>query len=294
MAHLLPNPFRLVQIVVKAIADRCHCLHIPLQKPAGQDMTAAVPVKNHDPLQSPEIVQLFQAEFAFGRTVRIGAVKIQRLRHTGKGPRREQPVAHCLVIFIDPPLPEGIARHILPADQFGAGHPAGVGIPVPQGKQGLFIHFQSLIRQLPGRIKVLRKHGRFQHGTHTDPSPAFHCRPVENFQHLGMDPVVAVHKAQPLPFCQRQGMVPCGGLALVFLMDGHYPGIPGGILLADGTAAIGTAIVHQNHLNIGKGLRQDAVHTLSQVAFRPVNRDDHTDFRHQPVSPSTYRFIRSL
>ena len=60
-----------------------------------------------------------------------------------------------------------------------------------------------------------------------------------------------------------------GGLLYTFFLCG--------IFVADGSAGIGGAIVHQQDLKIPVGLVQDAVHTPPEIGFHIVERDNDTD-----------------
>ena len=63
-------------------------------------------------------------------------------------------------------------------------------------------------------------------------------------------------------------------------MQDSDPAVPPRKFIAESPAAVGTAVVHKNQLNVLKGLGQNAVHTSAKQFFRIVNWDDDTDNRH--------------
>ena len=175
---------------------------------------------------------------------------------------------------------EGVAFHALPADQLGAGHPAGIQIPIMQLRQRFFVHGQKLIGKVHALFIALRLLRRFQKTAHTDPRAALLCRPIQVFQHLGVDGVVTVHIAQPLSLGHWQSVVSRRRLALIGLVNHTNPLIPLGVFVTDCAALVGTAVLNQHQLKIRKRLAQNAVNTIIQVFFRPVYRDNNADYRH--------------
>ena len=155
---------------------------------------------------------------------------------------------------------EGISFHQLPADQLGAGHPAGVLIPVVKLRQGFFVHGQKRIGKFRRLFIVLRRFRRFQKLAHADARAALLCRPVQVFQHLWMDGVVAVHIAQPLSLGHRQSVISRRRLTLIGLMNHPHPVILLGIFVADGAALIRTSVLNQHQLKIRIRLVQNAVY----------------------------------
>jgi hypothetical protein len=55
------------------------------------------------------------------------------------------------------------------------------------------------------------------------------------------------------------------------------PVILPGIIIADGTAAIRAAVIHQDQFKIRKGLRKDAVHTSGKKLLHFIDGDNHAD-----------------
>ena len=64
------------------------------------------------------------------------------------------------------------------------------------------------------------------------------------------------------------------------ILDAYSKEILRRVLIAECRAAVGRTIIHQNQFNIGECLAQHALHTLLQIFFGIVNRNDNTDFRH--------------
>ena len=103
---------------------------------------------------------------------------------------------------------------------------------------------------------------------------------VQLLEHVGVQPVVAVHKGEVFARGGLDAGVARAGQATVRLVDDLHPGIGGGVFVADGAAPVGRAVVHQDHLEVGKGLGQDRIHTAAQIALHVIYRDDHTDLWH--------------
>ena len=91
------------------------------------------------------------------------------------------------------------------------------------------------------------------------------------------DPVVAVHKAQPLPPGNVDPRIAGAAQAAVFLVDHPDPGIPGRVFVADGAAPVRRAVVHQNQLKIRNRLGKNGIHAPGKVAFHLVNRHDNAE-----------------
>ena len=95
---------------------------------------------------------------------------------------------------------------------------------------------------------------------------------VQVFQHILCKIVVAVHKAEPVSPGFFDSFVPCTGQAAVFLMENPDAGILPGIVIAHGGTAVRGAVVYEEHLEIRKGLVQNAVHALFQILLHLVYR----------------------
>ena len=69
-----------------------------------------------------------------------------------------------------------------------------------------------------------------------------------------------------------QTLVPGATQTCIFLMENLYSLILARISIANFSATVRTAIIHQQQLKIGKRLRQNAVYTFSQVWLNVVYR----------------------
>ena len=191
-------------------------------------------------------------------------------------------MAHGLVVLVNPTRAKGIGFHEFRPDELGAGHPARVRIRLVEPQKILFVHGFHAVGSLSGTVKVRGKFRAFQHLAHADARTAFFRRPQKEFQHIRVYPVVAVHKAQPLPCRLFQRQIPGGGLTGVLLVKANHPAVLGGVVVAELAAVIRASIVHQNQLKVRKRLRQNAAYAVGKVVFCPINRDNHRDFRHIP------------
>ena len=90
--------------------------------------------------------------------------------------------------------------------------------------------------------------------------------------------VVRVHKGVVPPLGGVDAGVARGGQALVLLVDHPDALIPGGHLVAQLAAAVGGAVVHQDHLKgLVEFLIQDAPDAFFQPGLGVVDRHDHAD-----------------
>ena len=277
----LPRNIRPVPVRYRPAVAACRRLGVEAAETLPQPEKSFFGVKPDDPLQRPQVVQPFRAEAALGGAARVGSVEIQLPLDPGHGSGGADPVAHRLVVLVYPSRTKQMGLDDLPADELGAGHPAGILPPVEQPHQRLLIHGQRLIVPGPGQGKIRGKGLGFQHPAHADGRAAVPGGVKQQLHHLRMDPVVAVHKADPFPFGLSQSMIPGGGLALVLLVDHGNPAVLSGVFLADRRTPVRAAVVHQDDLKIREGLGKDAVHTLPQKSLRLVNRHNDTDLRHR-------------
>ena len=91
------------------------------------------------------------------------------------------------------------------------------------------------------------------------------------------NPVVTVHKAQPLSPGNVDPRITGTAQAAVFLVDHPDPGIPGRIFVADGAAAVRGAIVHQDQLKVRDRLGKNGIHAPGKIAFHLINRYDNAE-----------------
>ncbi len=91
------------------------------------------------------------------------------------------------------------------------------------------------------------------------------------FTHL----VVAVGEGYPLATGVVEAEVAGGGDAAVGLVENADAGVTGSIFVADGGAAVGGAVVDEQQLKVGVGLRQYRVDAPPQILFGIV--DGHYD-----------------
>ena len=116
-----------------------------------------------------------------------------------------------------------------------------------------------------------------------------HCS-QKHFRHIRRDAVIAVHEAQIVAPGNIQPGISGPGQSGVFLMDHPDPGILGGVSIADPAAAVGTAVVHQNHFQIPVGLGQHGVDTPRKQGFDFIDWNDDTDQRfHRYLHQQVYR-----
>ena len=97
-------------------------------------------------------------------------------------------------------------------------------------------------------------------------------------------PVIRIHYfSDDLPRLQKTGKgdwIDLYAAQTMQLRAGDFALIPLGVFVADGAALIGAAVLNQHQLKVRKCLAQNAVNTIIQVFFRPVNRDNNADYRH--------------
>ena len=97
------------------------------------------------------------------------------------------------------------------------------------------------------------------------------------FQHPAVQKIITVHKAEIRSLCPFESRVARCRESPVFLVDCCYTFFLCGIFVADGSAGIGGAIVHQQDLKVPAGLEPDAGQAFLQVGLNVVDRDDDTD-----------------
>ena len=96
-----------------------------------------------------------------------------------------------------------------------------------------------------------------------------------------VNPVVAVQKHEPPALTvvpdPVQACISGRRQAPVFLVDHMDSFVSFRISVADPGTAVRAAVIHQNQLQIPKGLAEHAVCTAAQISLYPVDRDDNTD-----------------
>ena len=97
----------------------------------------------------------------------------------------------------------------------------------------------------------------------------------ELFCRIGRQPVVAVHKLQVVPAGFGNTEVARGGCAGVGLVNHTDAGIFLHVAVTNQRRGILAAVIHQNQLQIGIGLLQNAVGTAPQGAFGVIHRNNH-------------------
>ena len=106
-------------------------------------------------------------------------------------------------------------------------------------------------------------------------------------QHLRMDNIIAVNKADPFTASNGYRMVAGSSLPLIFLMNHPDSTIPGCIFITDCPASIGASIVHKDQFKVRKSLCQYAVNTAMNVLFYAIYGNNNTDFG-TPPPPWTF------
>ena len=108
--------------------------------------------------------------------------------------------------------------------------------------------------------------------------------------HARLHPVVAVHKAQIFPRALTHASFPCGNQTAVFLVN--YPDslIAACKSVAQLPAFVRGAVVHQQDFQIVIVLADKGVHTLCQILFRIINRNNHADLIFSHVLPHLHFF----
>ena len=102
-------------------------------------------------------------------------------------------------------------------------------------------------------------------------------RPDEGLGGIGGEPVVPVGKLEVLALGQVHGLIPGVGHAAVGLVQGDKAAVGGRRPVTQGGGAVGTAVVHQEALEIGVALGPDALYALLQVGRHVVDRNDDAD-----------------
>ena len=103
--------------------------------------------------------------------------------------------------------------------------------------------------------------------------------PEKRLVHVGLDPVVAIYKANPGTLCVGKTRVASSRTPPVRLMDNMHARVPGGILIADDRALIVRPIVDNNDLEVVNRLCTNAVQALAQVCTCLIDGDDNADGR---------------
>ncbi len=71
--------------------------------------------------------------------------------------------------------------------------------------------------------------------------------------------------------------IACPGKTCVFLVDDLNPVISSGIFLTDGRAAVRSAVIDQQDLQIAVALSQNAIQAGRQIGFHVIDRNNDTD-----------------
>ena len=79
---------------------------------------------------------------------------------------------------------------------------------------------------------------------------------------MGLDPVVGVNEEDKVPPRLLHAQIAGGGDTAVGFMKDPDPVVLAGVIVTQGAAAVGRAIVDEKELPVGKGLGQDGVHAL--------------------------------
>ena len=99
----------------------------------------------------------------------------------------------------------------------------------------------------------------------------------QRFVHGGFDEVIGVHKTHIIAPRVVQPHVGGRRRAAVGLVEHPDAGVGFGKFIAQLTAAVGAAVLHQQQLKIREGLRKDAGHRAGQVVFGVVHAGDDAD-----------------
>ena len=97
--------------------------------------------------------------------------------------------------------------------------------------------------------------------------------------HMGIDPVIAVHKTHIFPGSQVHSTFPGRGQSAVGLMMHPNLFIFLPIFITDLPGTICRTIIHQNNLQILHRLIQNTVHTAVEISLHIVDRNHHANFR---------------
>ena len=218
-------------------------------------------------------------------------VKIEHIRKADHFFRLPEEQMSHRVVLVDPPVRIAQAFPQLAAVEFVPGHRVigGRGAEealqqIPAGENArLFGSGEHPLAQRRARVVHVL------HGAHGHVRPGFFQRGVQLFQIIRRHHVVRVHKGDGLAPGNVQPGVAGGGKTAVLLVDDLHPGVPGGIAVAEGAAAVGAAVVHKDELKIGKGLAQQALGTGGQAVLHLVHRHDDAHsrafcFSHSPAS----------
>ena len=101
----------------------------------------------------------------------------------------------------------------------------------------------------------------------------------EVFIHVDFQIIVAVDHADYITGCHVKACVPGRTGTGVFFVNNPNAAVPGRPGITDGTAAVGTSVIHQNDLQISVCLLRNGPETAVQIFFYPVYRDNHADQR---------------
>ena len=112
--------------------------------------------------------------------------------------------------------------------------------------------------------------------------------------HVGLHPIVAVHKAQVFALGQGQPTVAGPPLTAVIQGQGLDLARPGrGVIRHDLPGAVGRAVVDQDDLHVRQCLRQQGFHAGIQISLRLVDGDDHAQL-HACSSPTRSRVAQAI
>ena len=110
--------------------------------------------------------------------------------------------------------------------------------------------------------------------------------------HVWFNPVITVHKGKVLSPGHLYPCQPGRHKTAIFLMEYPNPTVQSGIFIAKPPAVVPGAVVHQQNIQIGIGLVKNTVHTVFQIFFYIINRNNYTDQRFtkhlQPPFPPAY------
>ena len=104
--------------------------------------------------------------------------------------------------------------------------------------------------------------------------------PDEQLGRFHRQPVVHIHELNVAADCLGQTAVAGGRRAPVCLVDRLHPCVLPGIVLHDLQRGIPAPVVHQDQLEVGIILHQNAVHAALQTLFSVVYGYDDADFIH--------------
>ena len=112
---------------------------------------------------------------------------------------------------------------------------------------------------------------------------------------IRLQPVVAVGEGQIFSGGRFDSGIPGIAEAAVFLMNDTNAAVPACVVIAERTAAVRGAVIHQNDFQIWIGLTAKGVHALGQICLHLVNRDNDAEQRLllHLVSTSRHGFVNA-